>query len=238
MVWQGVHDGCSVLTRAGRLWSSRSLGVAEPSIGQRSITALLLDWQETADGEHLQTLVNATRPLMERAARAVLLRSGIADVSAVDDAVSLVLDHLRRLPGASGRERRVASFRPSSDASDGDAGEAYLAWLTTERTRDVIRRRQSRERTAKPFSSLARSGHHGMPCQAEAAEPGHEPIAEDPSSRLEQVLVHLEPSMATVIRMLLAGHSQKTVAEAMGVCEGTVSRQRARAIERLRRLLS
>lgn len=210
----------------------------EPSTRPRSITALLLDWQETANEGHLKTLVNATRRLMERVARAVLLRSGVADGSAVDDAVSLVLDHLRRLPGASDRERRVANFRPAAATGDGDAGEVYLVWLTTERTRDVIRRRQSRERTAKSFSSLARTSHQGMPCQAEAAESGHEPPAEDHSSRLEQVLVHLEPPLATVIRMLLAGHSQKAVAEATGVCEGTVSRQRARAIERLRGLLS
>jgi RNA polymerase sigma factor (sigma-70 family) len=200
--------------------------------------ALLLAWQETADEEHLQALVSVTRRLMERVALGILRRSGIADVSAVDDAVSLVLDHLRRLSCAPDRERRVASFRPSATAGDSDAGEAYLVWLTTERTRDVIRRRQRREQMAKPFSSLAYTSHQGMPWEAAAAESGRAPPAEDRASRLEQVLIHLEPPLTTVIRMLLAGHSQKAIAEAMGVCEGTVSRQRARAIERLRGLLS
>lgn len=212
--------------------------MADPSMGPHQIAALLMAWQETADDEYLQTIVCRTRRLMERAARAVLLRSGVADVSAVDDAVSLVLDHLRRLPGASDRERGVASFRPPSGTHDGDSGEAYLVWLTTERTRDVIRRRQRRARMTKPFASLGCAGYHGASRKSEAAPSDHEPLMADRSAKLEEMLVHLEPTAATVIRMLLGGNSQKTIAEAMGVCEGTVSRQRARAIERLRRLLS
>lgn len=211
--------------------------MADPSIGRHRIAALLLAWQETADECHLQRVFETTRRLMERVARSVLVRFGIADASAVDDAVSLVLDHLRRLPGASGRERAVASFRPRSDADDVDPGENYIVWLTTERTRDVIRARQRRQRMARTFSSVAGTRRAGTGPRPEAMEPDEEAVPTDCAATLEAMLARLEPSAARLIRMLLAGKSQRAIAAALGVCEGTVSRQRARAIEQLRRML-
>ena len=51
---------------------------------------------------------------------------------------------------------------------------------------------------------------------------------------LHQELERLEPRLRTVIAMLLEGKSQVTIAHALGVCEGTVSRLRVRAIDQLR----
>lgn len=209
----------------------------DPAIGRQRITALLLAWQETADECHLQQVFETTRRLMERVARSVLTRFGIADASAVDDAVSLVLDHLRRLPGASGHERAVATFRPRSDVDDVDPGENYIVWLTTERTRDVIRARQRWHRKTTTFSSIAGTRRADTEPRPEALEPDEDPAPADCAAILETMLARLEPPSARVIRMLLAGHSQKAIAAALGVSEGTVSRQRARAIERLRHML-
>jgi RNA polymerase sigma factor (sigma-70 family) len=211
--------------------------MADRSIGRQRITALLLAWQETADERHLQRVFETTRRLMERVARSVLVRFGIADASAVDDAVSLVLDHLRRLPGASDQERAVASFRPRSDADDVDPGENYIVWLTTERTKDVIRARRRRQRMTRTLSSVAGTRRADALSWPAATGADEEAVPTDCAATLETMLARLEPSAAMVIRMLLAGKSQKAIATALGVCEGTISRQRARAIERLRSML-
>jgi len=61
------------------------------------IDSLLLRWQSTGVHEHFERLVNAIQPLARRMVKDTLLRLGVRDPSAVDDAISLVFDHLRRL---------------------------------------------------------------------------------------------------------------------------------------------
>ena len=111
-----------------------------------SLEALLLEWQATAEPRHLEALVAAARTLAEDVAGAALARCGIHDLSAVDEAVCLVLDHLRRLPGDDSLGRHVARFAPRT--TDGgrcaaaDPGRGYLVRLSHDRALDVARSHQ------------------------------------------------------------------------------------------------
>ncbi|MFM8890739.1 MAG: hypothetical protein ACKOTB_03775, partial [Planctomycetia bacterium] len=79
--------------------------VAEPAATERAIhseapaavAAALLDWQRTGDSDRFEQLVAAVRPKAEIVVTSVLKRRGIRDPLAIDEAVALVLDHLRRL---------------------------------------------------------------------------------------------------------------------------------------------
>jgi RNA polymerase sigma factor (sigma-70 family) len=55
--------------------------------------------------------------------------------------------------------------------------------------------------------------------------------------RLAAAIDRLEPQLRTVVQMLLDGKSQVVIAHVLGVCEGTVSRVRSRALAKLRALL-
>jgi RNA polymerase sigma factor (sigma-70 family) len=150
----------------------------------------------------------------------------VADRSAVDDVVSLVLDHLRRLPCGNAGERRVALFR-GDDATVG-RGLAYVRLLARNRARDVARARHRRDRRARVFSML-----DAMGWQAVAAG---RPV-NDLHEQLLDAVAQLEPPLRQVVELLLEGKSQATIAHVLDVCEGTVSRMRKRAVDRLRALL-
>lgn len=197
------------------------------------LAGLLIDWQTTADERSLESLLQASSHLVWRTARAVLMRHGLADPAAVEDAVALVLDHLRRLPGASRDERRVTQFRPRRAPNDKDPGEAFLVWLSKERARDVARRRHSQARHVQPLSQIESASsltpvHHLIGSSGPDAET---------LSRLHRAIDGLKQRQAFVIRMLITGQSQATIAAELKVCEGTVSRLRTSAIARLREAL-
>jgi RNA polymerase sigma factor (sigma-70 family) len=63
-------------------------------------------------------------------------------------------------------------------------------------------------------------------------------IESDATARMHDALPLLEPRSRTVVELLLDGKSQAVIAHVLGVCEGTVSRLRTRAIAELRRLLA
>jgi RNA polymerase sigma factor (sigma-70 family) len=199
-----------------------------------SIAAMLLAWQSTADERHLESLLRVSSHLMWRTARSVLVRHGVADPAAVDDAVSLVLDHVRRLAGVSTNEKKVSRFKPSRTNPATDPGEAYLVWLSTERARDVARTRRTRARFVQSLSEVE-TGNSLTPLQAPVG-----PSANDTDDviRLHRAIEGLKDRQAVVIQMLITGQSQATIAAELKVCEGTVSRLRTRAITRLRRLLT
>lgn len=214
------------------------------------LAAKLRAWQETADEDRLAEVVMEARPQLEAAARCVLRRLGIGDWSAVDDAVSLVLDHLRRLPQAAAGERAVAQFDAghATAARAGDRGLAYLRWLAHERALDVARqrRRQGRRRqriATAAGAQLADRAHsdHARGDRAWSEHSWSDPPADtaaDPAARLHTALDRLEPRLRTVVEMLLAGKSQAAIAHVLEVCEGTVSRLRGRAIAELKRLMT
>ena len=199
-----------------------------------SLTTMLLDWQATADDRHLESLLRISSLLVRRTARAVLIRHGVADPAAVDDAVTLVLDHVRRLPGVSANEKRVARFRPRHSTGGKDPGEAYLVWLSRERARDVARRLRARTRQIQPLSQVVPSCSF-TPLQALV---GSSAANADNVNRLYHAIETLKDRQAIVIRMLIAGQSQTTIAAELHVSEGTVSRLRTRAIAMLRHRLT
>lgn len=201
------------------------------------ICELILQWQSSANPRDLELLLDAAGGLLDRTARAALCHQRVTDPAAVDDTVSLVLNHLRRLPGGSPRERPVACFAPRSSPTGGDPGEAYLVWLTTERARDVARFRRQRDQLVRPFSSVDVSGtamhrHAAAVCTTDSDE-----AADSESERMREAVEQLEPRLAAVVRMLLDGLSQAAIAARLQVCEGTVSRLRGRAIAQLRHLV-
>lgn len=206
----------------------------------KNVETLLLAWQSTGDEQRLEDLVRMITPLLERVAAHTLRRLGIRDSSAIDDATALVFDHLRRLPRHASSERPVMPFaadRPRCHCERGDAGIAYLHRLTHDRAIDVARARRRSARHATPFSELDGSATIRI-SRWVAAEQADDATDDISSARLEQSLDRLEPRLRTVIAMLLEGKSQVTIAHALGVCEGTVSRLRVRAIDHLRRTLT
>jgi DNA-directed RNA polymerase specialized sigma24 family protein len=213
---------------------------AEPP-ATNTFALLLSAWQASGDHGHLDSLLVATRPLIERTASRRLRHHHVNDPAAVDDTVSRVLDHLRRLPGSSAGERVVARFVSPAAVAElpGNAGEAYIVTLTQDRARDVARsRRRIKHRTAC-FSELSAAATTGLAMHAEdgaAAGDAMSPLAAT-CRRLHEVIPFLESRERSVIELLLDGKTQVVIAHALDVCEGTVSRLRSKAIESLRRLL-
>jgi RNA polymerase sigma factor (sigma-70 family) len=197
------------------------------------IARLLLDWQATGEQRHLESLLRASSHLVWQTARAVLMRHGFADPGAVEDAVALVLDHLRRLPGASTDENAVTEFCPRRVPTGKDSGEAYIVWLSKKRARDVARRRHARARHVQPLAEIESAGLLA-PVHALISSSG--PDA-DTLSQLYRAIDGLKQRQAYVIRMLITGQSQAEIATKLKVCEGTVSRLRTSAIAKLREIL-
>jgi RNA polymerase sigma factor (sigma-70 family) len=204
------------------------------------IETLVLAWQRTADPDCFRALVTKVVPLVERVAGCTLRRHGILDPTARDDVVSLVLDHLRRLPGAPQGERAVAPFVASSQrhAEKGDPGEAYVLWLSRDRAHDVARSRRRHSRHAMLFSQLDRPSQHRVELSMAVRQTSASQPLDDLCDRLRAAVEHLPQRERSVIELLLSGKSQTVIADMIHVCEGTVSRLRSRAIAALRDLLA
>jgi RNA polymerase sigma factor (sigma-70 family) len=202
-----------------------------------TIESLLLEWQSSGDEQCLEDLVRMITPLLERVAARTLQRLGIRDRSAIDDTTALVFDHLRRLPRQALGERHVTPFagdQPRYRREPGDSGAAYLHRLTHDRAIDVVRARRRRARHATPLSEFGDTAHFSVYRWTVVETRDDMAAADAASASLHHALDRLEPRLRTVITMLLEGKSQVTIAQALGICEGTVSRLRVRAIDRLR----
>ena len=208
-------------------------GMPSTNTGHAPVTAALIAWQETGEEQWLESLVATTTVELEHVAAVSLRKHGIHDRSAVDDALSLVFDHLRRLRGAAPGEHAVARFDAARtfDAMRGDPGRAYLAWLVRERSLDVARQRRRLAKHCRPLSDPAVSRLRAIDSRG-SGEDDHERWA-----RFHEAVERLEPRLRTVVQMLLAGKSQAVIAHVLDVCEGTVSRLRTRAIAELRRMM-
>lgn len=212
-------------------------GLPSSRIASPEIAKALQAWQETADESWLEYVILETRPRLEDVARDVLRHLRIGDWSAVDDTISLVFDHLRRLPLTTTGERAVARFDTNRSTGDraGDPGLAYLVWLTRERALDVARKRR---RLATHCRLFATSRQAFLVDRADFDGPTDaDDTACDATARLQAALATLEPRLGTVVELLLDGKSQATIAHVLGVCEGTVSRLRTKAIVELKRLM-
>jgi len=204
------------------------------------LATLLLEWQSLGRPDQFETLVTVIRPLVERMAAVTLHRRGIPDPFAIDESLSLVLDHLRRLPGSQSGELPVARFACSCDdghcCSRADPGRAYVLWLARERAGDVARARRRQSRHCVVFSQLDRTTTVRLQEHVDSADTTAS--SADLCTQLHEVIPMLPPRERMVIELLLDGKSQTVISHMIGVCEGTVSRLRSRATAKLRALMT
>ncbi len=215
------------------------------SCGQPTpIESHLLDWQTTGDPDCLALLLNTTLSLAEQTAHSAMQRLGIHDPSAIDETISLLLDHLRRLPNAATNERAVAPFVPRDDDRCGagliDSGRAYIVWLIRERAADVARARRRKSRHTTVFSLLDTR----MMSRLQEYAVSRDGCSDDMQTqadlclRLQDEIPLLPPRERLVMELVLEGKNQAVIAHVLDVCEGTVSRIRMRAIATLRARLA
>jgi RNA polymerase sigma factor (sigma-70 family) len=204
---------------------------------QQNLDVLLQQWQQSGRHAVLERLIQVAEPVASCVIERVLRRRGIQDPHAIDDALALVFDHLRRLPGAGEGERSVAPFAPAAPA--GDRGRAFLHRLAQDRALDVARARRRRARHICTFSQLDELAVSRLEDGCVEAPEGSAATGagDEPSRRLHTALARLPARDRQVIGLLLEGKNQAVIAHVIGVCEGTVSRIRRRAIDRLRALL-
>ncbi len=219
-------------------------------IETRTITELLLEWQSSGDPSDFETLAAAVLPIVETHAAASLRRSGIRSLAAVDDAVSLVLDHLRRLHPADDVETPVTPFAPRSQDCD-DEGRRYVVWLTRGRACDVLRAERRRSQRTPTFSDLCSPRRHEVSRSSPALgvsapsatilQPSDADSASCESERrivsFKRLIRSLPGDDRRVVEMLLNSVPQTVIAGTLGVSEGTVSRRKAAVLAKLRRHL-
>jgi len=212
-------------------------GTAQDADACTSVSLLFLRWQETGRETEFEAIVAEVRPQVEQVAERVLHRQGLRDPAAVDDAVSLVLDHLRRLSVGKGTDRTVAKFAPAEGGdrhAPRDPGRTFVACLAKDRARDVVRAR--RRQRSVPFSQFGDQAGRAFEQRLVASEPA----ADGPPliDRVRAAAERLEPRQRLLVELLLEGKNQARIAHVLGVCEGTVSRLRARAIASLQSLVA
>lgn len=201
-----------------------------------SLTPLLLRWQERGEPAVLERILREARPLIEASASQTLRRMSIRDANLSDDAVALVYDHLRRLPGRWNRDRDVQLFRPrgqSSPCGRGDDAVAFLRWLARARARDVARTVR-RSRRMVLFSDMEQVSGDGLASSVSSSQHGR---ADDRRDALQRGLEQLDERSRQVFRWLAEGDTQAAIAQRLGIAEGTVSRIRSRGIAVIRVML-
>lgn len=190
------------------------------------VANLLARWQADHDADDFAALVEIIREPLERLAASTLKRDGIRDPGACDEAVALVLERLFRL----GSERSAKTFaRFDGDrhghADGNDPGWIYVRCVARSRAHDVARAVRRRDR---------RASEYGRTVAGYSPEGGDASGGDGDAGRLRTAIETLDERSRAVLAMMLDGKSQKAIAHMLGVCEGTVSRIRARAIARLR----
>lgn len=210
--------------------ASTAVVTREQSFSGAVVAVLLMTWQTERHDDDFERLVGAVVPQVTGVARGVLRRCGVHDPAALDDALSLVLDHLRRLAGPAAGERSVAPFVPADDAPW--RGAAFLRRLAADRARDVARARRRRARRCRCVPRVE------TVADVAAGDGAAARGAEEARAQVTAALELLPRRDRAVVTLLLEGRNQAAIAQALGVCEGTVSRIRGRAIVRLRTLVA
>lgn len=188
-----------------------------------SLSATLLRWQSASPEVSFEAISGQAAIIAGHVAESFLRKQGIRDPFAKDEAVSLVLTHLWRL-----RDKRgtVTPFRISREDN---SAEAYIRWLTIRRSMDVSRRLRRRSAKEVPLTEAEDMSVAGSQTEEEGLA-RHELL-----ERFHALVRLLDRRSQGVMRRLLDGASQKEIAYEMGVCEGTVSRIRAKAVSQLYR---
>ena len=203
---------------------------------------LLLRWQDQQDDEALYNLFTTAQRLLESVAERTL-RGAVPDSSSlVDETVSLVLDHLRRLPlhhqtvtDPLATDRAVRPFRP--DPRKQNAGRRYLVWLTRRRAMDVARREQRHRRRCRcdtasdPHQVAAAITRESWARQLAAASQARQ---DDRIEWVRAMLALLDPADRLLMEMAVEGKTLATIAHVLDCSEGTVSRRRQRIERSLR----
>jgi RNA polymerase sigma factor (sigma-70 family) len=188
---------------------------------EKTTCRLLQAWQAGGGPDDFHQLWKGIKSMVESTVRKTLCRQGIRDPSAADEAISLVMGHLLRLPSGG-----VAKFDGNQSAT------GYLFWLSSRRCRDVTR--SLRRRREVSLSEVERR-------IAEPLVESHFDCGEDRHggmiNSLHDAMKALDERSQLVIERYLASEPQIITAKFLGISEGTVTRVRQRAIEKLRKLL-
>jgi RNA polymerase sigma factor (sigma-70 family) len=198
------------------------------------LATLLCEWQATGSHAALEDLIRSAEPIVAVVIGRVLSQRGIRDPAARDDALALVFNHLRRLPGSASGEPAVATFDPGRGTA-ADHGRTFLQRLAHDRAIDIARRCRRQSRRESTFSALDDVVASRLPERAGTAadsEAGDEPDDQQ-DQMFHQAVAGLDPRERELVRLLIEGKSQAVIAHVLGVCEGTISRLRCRVIAKL-----
>jgi RNA polymerase sigma factor (sigma-70 family) len=208
---------------------------------------LLLQWQEHRSDNALSELLRLAHPLIEGVARQALHDAGIGSNNFLDDTLSLVADHLRRLPGTplpdagphrndlASKQRRVMAFAPKPGQTN--PGRRFLTWLTRRRAADVARQHRRRCHLAGSFSECNPDRLQRAVADAALNRFADRDLQQRQHERIDwlhSMLNRLEPHDRLLMELCLEGKTLAVIAHVLGCCEGTVCRRRQRIEQWLR----
>jgi RNA polymerase sigma factor (sigma-70 family) len=194
---------------------------------RQGVGSLLLRWQSRHDPDDFAALLALVREPLERFAAKTLRQSGIRDPGACDEVVAVVFERLVRLGEQGGARPPLPFVLGRCDAATtSDPGWAFICCLARSRARDVARALRRRERLVAGYAASAATRDAWVADR-------HGSDATD-IERFHAAIAALDERSREVVELLLDGKSQAVIAHMLGVCEGTVSRIRAKAIARLR----
>ena len=196
---------------------------------------LLLRWQDEHDDKAFHELVVTARLLITSVAERSL-RDACRDGVLIEEVVSLVLNHLRRLPkhhqavaNTPAGERAVRSFKATPTVPN--AGRRYLVWLTQRRALDIARRERRNQRRCRCYT--ASNPHQVAAAIMQASRDqqvavGLQALQDDRLAWVQAMLALLDPADRLLMEMVLEGKTLATIAHMLECSEGTVSRRRQR----------
>ena len=205
---------------------------------------LLLIFQDQGCHEAFEKLLTAAKPIIESAAKATLRTRNVDAGNLVDDTLSAVLNHLRRLPAHALRQnteqpasdQAVQAFTPQPDKPD--AGRQYLIWLTQRRAADVARR-EHRWRRQQSFTETTVSQlDDAIARQSFTDQHAHTDHRQQQEQLtwLQSAFEQLEESEQLLMAMVLEGKTLAVIAHVLDCSEGTASRRRQRIETKLQAL--
>ena len=205
---------------------------------------LLLIFQEQGCHDAFEQFVTTAQPLIESVAKATLRTRNVDAGNLVDDTLSAVLNHLRRLHAHALRQNteQPASDQPvqafTSQPDKPDAGRQYLIWLTQRRAADVARR-EHRWRRQQSFTETTVSQlDDAIARQSFADQHAHTDHRQQQEQLtwLQSAFEQLEESEQLLIAMVLEGKTLAVIAHVLDCSEGTASRRRQRIETKLQAL--
>jgi RNA polymerase sigma factor (sigma-70 family) len=201
---------------------------------EQELTRVLLVWQEQSDEPSLKAVIDARLRMIEKVAAGTLVHHHIHDSGAIDEVVSRVLEHLRRLPRDNPGDVRVSQFTPRDQ--NPAAADMYLRWLTKRRAVDVATELRRRWRHIKSFTGLTiddlASDLPERVLSLTATQPAH---SEAQVRILHAAIAQLNLRQRQLVQFILDGRPQVAIACELGVSEAWVSRAKQRIISKLRK---